>query len=197
MINKNIPLINFSFDDGREDNYTMAYPILKKLSIPATINITTRFISSSTPPIKLTQASPLTLPQLRELFHDPLIEIAGHGAYHRNTITDIVQGIEELFGMLDTQALYKGANGFASPGSGLTREEYMKIAPQLKASNIAYVRTSLRYKSFPQTKTLLRKLSRVVPAPFIYAQAYRDTLIDEVKDGFLYSVPVLSSISPS
>ncbi|GEM_PF-2918840 len=50
MINKNIPLINFSFDDGREDNYTMAYPILKKLSIPATINITTRFISSSTPP---------------------------------------------------------------------------------------------------------------------------------------------------
>lgn len=40
----NNPII-LTIDDGYEDNYTFAYPILKKYSIPATIFITTDFIS--------------------------------------------------------------------------------------------------------------------------------------------------------
>ena len=36
--------ISFSFDDGRIDNYTKAYPILKKHNLPATFNITTGYI---------------------------------------------------------------------------------------------------------------------------------------------------------
>jgi peptidoglycan/xylan/chitin deacetylase (PgdA/CDA1 family) len=37
--------IILTIDDGYEDNYILAYPILKKYSIPATIFITTNFIS--------------------------------------------------------------------------------------------------------------------------------------------------------
>lgn len=40
----NNPII-LTIDDGYEDNYTFAYPILKKYSIPATIFITTDFVS--------------------------------------------------------------------------------------------------------------------------------------------------------
>lgn len=41
----NNPII-ITMDDGYQDNYTVAYPILKKYSIPATIFITTDFINN-------------------------------------------------------------------------------------------------------------------------------------------------------
>ncbi len=147
------------------------------------------------PPLNLCKAKPLAVSQLEELFADPQIEIAGHGAYHKNSLEDILLGITELREMLSADTLYKGANGFASPGSGLTKEQYLRIKPQLDANQVAYVRTSLRYKSFPFIKTFIRKISRAVPIPFIYKIAYRDTLISNVDEGILYSVPVLSSIS--
>ncbi len=50
MTCNNKTFIGFSFDDGREDNYTIAYPILKELNLPATINITSRFINTCTSP---------------------------------------------------------------------------------------------------------------------------------------------------
>lgn len=39
--------IMVTFDDGFEDNYTNAYPVLKKLSIPATFFVTTSYIGQS------------------------------------------------------------------------------------------------------------------------------------------------------
>lgn len=196
MTGNNRTLIGFSFDDGREDNYTIAYPILKERNLPATINITSRFINTCTP-LNLGKAKPLAISQLEALFEDPQIEIAGHGAFHKNSLEDILQGINDLHDILSTDTLYKGANGFASPGSGLIKAQYLKIKQQLDANQVAYVRTSLRYKSFPRAKTFIRKISRVIPIPFIYKTAYRDTLINNVDEGILYSVPVLSSISPA
>lgn len=42
----NSPFVCFTFDDGYKDNYTLAYPILKKHRVPFTIYVTTDFPDS-------------------------------------------------------------------------------------------------------------------------------------------------------
>jgi peptidoglycan/xylan/chitin deacetylase (PgdA/CDA1 family) len=69
------PII-LTFDDGYEDFYTDAYPILQKYQIPATIYITTGFIDYT--------HNYLTKDQLLEISKSKLIEIGAHGVDHYN-----------------------------------------------------------------------------------------------------------------
>ena len=67
-------------------------------------------------------------------------------------------------------------NGFASPGTALEIDAYMKMKQELNASHLEYVRLSLRYLSYPSLKIFLRKVSRVLKWPILYRLAYQDTL---------------------
>ena len=60
-------LINFSFDDGRLNNYTIAYPILKRFKCPATFNITTGFVKGEFKQGKLTYGPPMTMDMVKEV----------------------------------------------------------------------------------------------------------------------------------
>ncbi len=185
----------FSFDDGRIDNYTIAYPILKKYQLPATFNITTGYVEGKFQKGRLTYADPMNMQMVTELFHDHHLEIAGHGYWHMNTVEDIAQGITELKYHLNAP---EGAiNGFASPGTGLDMSYYHEHKQELSDYGIEYIRLSLRYLSNRHIKTFIRKVSRVLSFPMLYRLAYQDTLMDTVEDGIVYSVPVLSSISVS
>lgn len=186
--------ISFSFDDGRIDNYTIAYPILKKYHLPATFNITTGYVEGKFKKGSLTNAEPMSLDMVRELYNDSTMEIAGHGYWHRNTVEDITRGVQELKQQMDIHT-GKEIDGFASPGTGLDMDYYHKYREELHASGIQYVRLSLRYLSNPKVKTFVRKVSRVFPFPFLYRWAYQDTLMESIQDDILYSIPVLSSVS--
>ena len=184
--------VSFSFDDGRIDNYHVAYPILKKYNLPATFNITTGFVEGKFKKGVLTLAEPMDLQMVDKLYHDTLMEIAGHGYWHKNTIEDILKGVYELKNHLMHPG---GISGFASPGTALDLNYYHEHQMEFNENGIEYVRLSLRYLSSPRLKTFIRKASRVFSIPFLYRLAYEDTLMDSVEDGILYSVPVLSSVS--
>ena len=62
-----------TFDDGFLDNYTDAYPILKKYRIPATISVVPKWVG---------RGDMMSWEQIRELNGDELIEIASHGLSH-------------------------------------------------------------------------------------------------------------------
>lgn len=82
-------LVSLSFDDGRIDNYTMAYPILKKIDLPATFNITMGYVTGKLTPGNPTDVKQMNVDMVRELFSNNKFEIAGHGWAHQNDITDI------------------------------------------------------------------------------------------------------------
>lgn len=190
-------LIAFSFDDGRLDNYTIARPILKKYRLPATFNITTDYIRNRIDREFFQFPEPMTVQMVREIFSDGLFEIAGHGCQHINTREDIVKGIEDLRLMLGTDMLTANGNGFASPGSDLTESMHKEMRTVFDANNIKYVRISCRYNSFKSLKVYCRKISRIVKWPWLYRIAYQDTLMDRAEEGVIYSIPVLSSVTPS
>ena len=65
--------IVLTFDDGLEDLYTIAYPLLRKYRIPFTVFIVTDFID---------QPGYLTTSQIIEMSHDPICSIGSHGVTH-------------------------------------------------------------------------------------------------------------------
>ena len=72
-----------TFDDGYQDNYTLAYPMLKRLNVPFTVYVTTGFIDNKLPMwwYKGEQLG-LSIEELKALDADPLCTIGAHTVSH-------------------------------------------------------------------------------------------------------------------
>jgi hypothetical protein len=136
--------IAFSFDDSREDTYTVVYKIMKKYGIKATVNVITEFVNE---PEKfggfVSNKNPMTVEQLLEWQNDGN-EIACHGHTHKNTAQDVKLNIYNLKKMgLDTENI-----GFASPNSYLTEENIKDtgIGKLYNDGTISYIRSGIQIK---------------------------------------------------
>lgn len=82
--------IYITFDDGYQDNYINALPILEKYKCPATFYVTANKIGDSDPfywDNKMTKARALTHKELVALSQSPLIEIGAHTLSHERLST--------------------------------------------------------------------------------------------------------------
>lgn len=84
MQKKSIPTntVVLTFDDGYEDNFTNAFPILKEFQFPATIFVSTDFIGQERT-VRGVPMRHLTREQIIDMYHLGLIDIQPHGASHR------------------------------------------------------------------------------------------------------------------
>jgi len=80
-------LLAFTFDDGYDNNYTLAYPILKEYGIKATISVIAKYTDENVPGY-------LTWKQIKEMSDSGLITIASH-SYDSHYYTTANDGISK------------------------------------------------------------------------------------------------------
>lgn len=103
------PFVCLTFDDGYQDNYDIAYPILKQMEVPFAIYVTTGFIDNRIP-IRWYRDEKLGIntESLKTLDVDPLCTIGAHTISHPKLDTlspeeqtkEIEQSLQELESLL-------------------------------------------------------------------------------------------------
>lgn len=99
-----------TFDDGYQDTYTLAYPLLKHLGVPFTVYVATGFVDNRLPMWwYLDKQLGISTEELKELDADPLCTIGAHTESHPKLdtlnyeqqykeITGSKQALEHLLG---------------------------------------------------------------------------------------------------
>jgi peptidoglycan/xylan/chitin deacetylase (PgdA/CDA1 family) len=148
----------FSFDDSREDTYTVAYGIMRKYGIKATVNVITEFVNSP------------------EQFGG--FEIACHGDSHKNTDKDVLLNIEKLKGM----GVAIAGIGFASPNSYITEGNINDtgIDKLLSQGIISYIRTGMQIRREGIIYGLVSVLERFTHSKEMFYKLNKKNIISDV-----------------
>lgn len=132
-------MVTFSFDDGREDTYRVAFKIMKEYGLVGTINVTTGWVDGSWSASNWSSAvnGAMTIEQVKECFMAGF-EIASHGDRHVTDFNDLRVSLDKLrhWGVIDPEFF-----GFSSPNSELTIENKVEMLKILRDNKIKYVRS--------------------------------------------------------
>lgn len=181
---KNIIL---SLDDGREDFYRVAFPILKKFNLTGTINVVTESIENPKKYFRPNSTSNdfMKVEELQEI-EESGIEIACHGRSHKNTVQDILENIEDFQKM----GISVRNIGFASPGSDITAENVCSIESLFKERTISYIRSALIPEREGHFKAFLNHLQEKTHSKVLFYILNKRNYIREVEYPFFSSVVI-------
>lgn len=164
----------FSFDDGRADTYTIAWPVLKQYDMRGTVNVVTDFVLHPERYQEFASSGnrAVTVEQLREM-QEYGMELACHGSTHSNTVEDILKNIAELKEM----GLYQPPIGFASPHSELTVENSTAVRALVEDGTLAYIRSGLQVRREGLVYAGLTALERGIHSPYLYVALNRRNIL--------------------
>lgn len=125
---KRIPAktVGITFDDGYEDNYSQAFPILKKYNLPATIFVATGWLNNSANKYDKQCLSP---EQMKEMLDSRLVDFQPHSISHpkltKLKLDDAAREIAESKSQLE-KLLARDCQFFAYP-YGRHNDDLVKI----------------------------------------------------------------------
>ena len=169
--------IILSFDDGRRDFYTRAFPILQKYGLPATLNVVTDFVENPSNYSNFASGEnlPVSATELIEC-QNAGIEIACHGHRHQNNAHDIIENIAHLSSMGLT---FSNGIGFASPGSEITEaNKYEQGVGQLVENGIlSYIRSGIQIRREGLVYSGLSWIDSHLHSPLLFRYLNRGNII--------------------
>lgn len=186
--------VSLTFDDGREDNYSIAYPILKRYGFAATIFCTTGFIDGTWEKKEdwYSAESPLKIDQLHDLQNQGW-EIALHGDKHVTETNDMAIALKKL----KTWGIYKEGVGMSLPDS-INKNGAKVVSENYYPRYISYIRAGRKRN----TKKLSSKLLYGFYTVFRSQKAYdlfnspNITRLDNVNLPFVFSLVIRLSDDP-
>lgn len=169
--------IILSFDDARSDFYSRAFPILKRYEIPSTLNVITRIMSDMPGHIDREGKHYVggCIKELQECYKSGLVEIACHGATHKNTREDVEQNIIDLRKVGISESVF----GFASPGCGITEHNKNDngIWNLVEEGKLLYVRSGISIRREGRLYTALSLIDRNVHSNKLFLYLNKRNLI--------------------
>ena len=177
----------FSFDDGREDTFTRAYPILRKYNMPFTLNVCTDFVVhperySCFQSADNKSVEPEHLVELQQNG----IEIACHGHLHQNTPGDILDNIAAL----EKMGIEVHNIGFASPNSVITEENSNGVLDLVEKGVLSYVRSGTQVRREGLLYSVLTYLERKTHSLWLFRWLNRKNTVNASRTQILMSVAI-------
>jgi hypothetical protein len=159
--------IIFSFDDGRKDNYDVAYPLLKKYGFTASMHITTGLVDGTMNRQVNTYFSStegMTIDNVRELCEQGF-DISSHGDKHLNEKDDLFISLSKLYAWDLPVVNYEL---FSSPCSEIRFKNIAHYADMLHANNIKFVRSGNPVRTNGLIYTGLYILQQLLKSKYLF-----------------------------
>lgn len=143
--------ISFTFDDGRKDNFTYAYPVMKGNSIAGTLFCTTGYIDGTWQKDESWHSAgeAISVTELKELQENGW-EIALHGDKHTTEVDDLKSALQKIAKWGFTERPI----GFSMPNSNIAKEKLDAVIKTYLGSDLSYIRAGRRI----DTKSLSAKV---------------------------------------
>lgn len=171
--------IVLSFDDGKKDFYTRAFPVLQQYGLPAVLNVIPDFIDGAEPE-KWVSWEELAICMAGG------IEIANHSANHTNEPQEIIRGAVKIRQRLRLPEKI----GFASPRSGVCRGNFDRYEDLLVSGHAAYIRSGNQLRRDGHFRALLYLIYRYTGWKWAFCRYNRGNILhlDQAKPDIFPSV---------
>lgn len=186
--------IAITFDDGREDNYSVAMPIMKRLDMPGTVYVATGFVDGTWQDSAVLESPrrALTPPEIIALKENGW-EIGLHGDKHTTEQKDFETAYAKMNQWLDGDAPKR--YGFSLPNSTAPQAEIDAI--RNKKDKVSYMRQGRRKDNSSFTQKALYALAYYGGQQWAYDRYNRENTYERADQGrMMYSVVVKAKDRP-